>query len=197
MSKKKPIKITAGAPDGEQYPTQTKLKTVYGPTSKESGQLPLGVSSNVLIETEQPREKEIPPVRASQPTLGIAERRGPHIPPKRVSGLNANGNGDPDGNGSSHGHGSGSHGNSGSNGNGNSPNNGNPQRKGYSQRRGGGSNGDGESNGNEDPPDRRKERPGGKGIWMEEIEVLTLMIVGLGMILHPHQIPHYPEEESI
>ena len=84
LSKKKPIKITAGAPDGEPDPTQTKLKTVYGPTSEEGEQLPLGVSSNVLIETEQPRKKKIPPERASQPTLGMGERRGPHIPPRMV-----------------------------------------------------------------------------------------------------------------
>ena len=32
---------------------------------------------------------------------------------------------------------------------------------------------------------------------MEEMEFLTLIIVGMGMILHPHQTPHYPEEESI
>ena len=157
----------------------------------------MGESPNVLIETEQPRGKRIPPVRASQPTLGIGERRGPHILPKRVSEPNANENGDPDGDGSSHGHGGSSHGNSGSNGGGGSPNNGNPQRKRYSQRRGGGSNGDGESNGIGDPPDRRKELPEQIGIQMEEMEVLTLMIVGIGMILHPHQTPHYPEEEGI
>ena len=35
------------------------------------------------------------------------------------------------------------------------------------------------------------------GIQMEEMEVLTLMIVGMGMMLHPHQTPYYPEEEGI
>ena len=163
LSKKKPIKITAGAPDGEPDPVQTKLKTVYGPISEDGGQLPLGVSSNVLIETEQPREKRLPPVRASQSTLGIGERRGPHILRKRVSRPNANGNGDPGRNGSSHGHGNSPHSNSGSNRDGNSPINGNPQRKGYSQRAGGGSNGDGESNRNGGPPDRRKGPPRGNG----------------------------------
>ena len=103
LPKKRPIKITAGASKGEPDPTQTTLKTVHESISKESGQLPLGVSSNVLIETQQPKEKRIPPVRASQPTLGIGERKRPNIPPKRVSGPNADGNGDPDGNGSSHG----------------------------------------------------------------------------------------------
>ena len=37
LSKKKPIKITAGAPDGEPDPAQTELKTVYGPISEEGG----------------------------------------------------------------------------------------------------------------------------------------------------------------
>ena len=32
-------------------------------------------------------------------------------------------------------------------------------------------------------------------IQMEEMEVLTLMIVGMGMILHPHQTPHCSEED--
>ena len=56
LSKKRPIKITAGAPGGEPDPAQTKLKTVYKPINKESGQLPSGVNSNVLTETEQPKE---------------------------------------------------------------------------------------------------------------------------------------------
>ena len=112
LSKKKPIQITAGAPDGEPDPAQTKLKTVHEPINKESGQLPSGVSPNILVETEQPKEKRIPSVRASQPTLGIGERKRPIIPPRRMGGPNGNGNGDPDGNGSSYGHGSSSHGNS-------------------------------------------------------------------------------------
>ena len=37
LSKKKPIKITAGAPNGEADPAQTKLKTAYGPISEEGG----------------------------------------------------------------------------------------------------------------------------------------------------------------
>ena len=155
LSKKRQIKITAGAPNG----LMESLIQLKQNLSKESGQLSLGVSSNVLIETEQPKEKRIPPVRASQPTLGIGKRKRPNIPPKRVSRPNASGNGDPDGNGSFHGHGSNSPGNNGSNGNGNSPISGNPQREGYSQRGGGGSNGDGESNGNRGPPDRRRGPP--------------------------------------
>ena len=197
LSKKKPIKITAGAPDGEPDPAQTKLKTVHEPITKESGWLPLDVSSNVLIKTEQPREKELPPVRASQPTLGIDERRGPHILPKRVNRPNANGNGDPDRNGSSHGHGNSPHSNSGSNRDGNSPINGDPQRERYSQRGGGGSNVMGNPMGMGVPQIEEKDLPEEMGIQMGEIEVLTLMIVEMGMILHPHQTPHHPEEKGI
>ena len=121
MSKKKPIKITAGAPEGKPDPAQTKVKTVYEPIDKGNGQPPLGVNPNILAETEQPKEKREPPVRASQPTLGIGGRERPNIPPRGVSRLNGNGNGDPGGNGSSHGHGSSSHENGGSIGSGDTP----------------------------------------------------------------------------
>ena len=117
------------------------------------------ISPNVLVETEQLKEKRIPPVRASQPTLGIGERKWPNIPPRRVGGPNDNGSGDPDRNGSSHGHSSSSHGNGESDGNGNSPVNGNLQEGRNSQEGGGGSNGDGGSNGSGDPPDRRRGPP--------------------------------------
>ena len=152
LSKKKPIKITAGAPEGELDPAQTKVKTVHEPINKESGQPPSSVSPNVLVETKQPKEKKIPPVRASQPTLGIGERKRPNIPTRRVGGPNGNGSGDPEGKGSSHGHGISSHGNRGSDENGNSPMNGTPQEERNSQGGGGGSNGDRGSNGSGDPP---------------------------------------------
>ena len=193
LSKIRPIKITAGAPGGGPDPAQTKLKTVYEPVNKESGQLSSGVSSNVLTETEQPKEKRIPPVRASQPTLGIDKRKRPIIPPRRVGGPNANGNGDPEGNGNSPGNGSNSHGSSGPDGNGKSPINGNPQRERYTQRGGGGSNGDGVMG---VPQIEEEDLPEKMEIQMEEMEVLTLMIVGMGMI-HPHQTPPCPEEEGI
>ena len=143
LSRKKPIKITAGAPGGEPDPAQTKIKTVYEPIDKKS---------------EQPKEKKIPPVRASQPTLGIGGSERPNILPRRVGRPNGNGNGELDGNGSSHGHDSSSHGNRGSDGNGNSPVNGNPQGERNSQGGGGGSSGDGGSSGSLvwDPPDRRR-----------------------------------------
>ena len=133
-------------------------------------------------------------MRASQPTLEIGERKRPNIPPRRVGRPNGKGNRDPDGNGSSHGHGSGSHGNSGSDGNGNSPMNGNSQRKRYSQGGRGGSNVMGDLMGMGIPQIEEEDLPEKMGIQMEEMEVLTLIIVRMGMILHPHQIPHSPEE---
>ena len=141
LSKKRPIKITAGAPEGEPDPAQTKLKTAHEPINKESGQPPSSVSSNVLIETEQPKEKRIHPVRTSQPTLGICERKRSNIPPKRVDGPNGNGSGDPDGNRSSHGHGS------------------SPPEERNSQEGGGGSSNDRGSNGNGDPQIEEEDLP--------------------------------------
>ena len=38
LSKKKPIKITAEAPDGGPDPAQTKVKTVHDPTNRRGGQ---------------------------------------------------------------------------------------------------------------------------------------------------------------
>ena len=37
LSKKKPIKITAEAPDGEPDPAQTKIKTVHDPMNRGDG----------------------------------------------------------------------------------------------------------------------------------------------------------------
>ena len=159
LSKKKPNKIIAGAPEGEPDLAQTKVKTVHEPINKESGRPPSSVSLNVLVETEQPKKRRMPPVRASQPTLGIGERKRPNIPPRRVGRPNCNGSGDPDGNGSSHGHGSSSPENRGSDCNRNSPMNGNPQEERNSQGGGGGSNDDRASNGSGDPPDRRRGPP--------------------------------------
>ena len=84
LSKKKPIKITAGAPDGEPDPAQTKVKTVYDPIDKKGRQPLSSVSPDVLVGTEQPKEKKIPSVGAKPPVLGIGVRKRPNIPPRRV-----------------------------------------------------------------------------------------------------------------
>ena len=49
----------------------------------------------------------------------------------------------------------------------------------------------------ETPQIEKEDLPENMGIQMEQMEVLTLMIVVMGMILHPQQVPHCPEEKSI
>ena len=60
-----------------------------------------------------------------------------------------------------------------------------------------GSSGDGGSSGSGDPQIEEEDLPEGMRIQIEEMVVQTLMIVGMEMILHPHQTPHCPEEEGI
>ena len=63
LSKKKPIKITAGAPDGEPSPAQTKVKTVQDPMNRGDGQ-PISFSkSSIVAGVGQSVEKKIPPGR--------------------------------------------------------------------------------------------------------------------------------------
>ena len=57
LSNKKPIKITAGAPDGEPDPAQTEVKTVHDPTNRRDGQPISDSKSGVVVGVE----KKIPP----------------------------------------------------------------------------------------------------------------------------------------
>ena len=52
------MKITAGAPEGEPDPAQTKVKTVHEPIDKENGQLPSSVNPNVWLELNSPRKRK-------------------------------------------------------------------------------------------------------------------------------------------
>ena len=61
LLKKKPIKITAGAPDGEPVPAQTKVKTVHDPTNRRDGQPISNSKSGVVVGVGQSVEKKIPP----------------------------------------------------------------------------------------------------------------------------------------
>ena len=61
LSKKKPIKITAGAPDGEPDPAQTKVKTVHDPINRRDGQPLSSLKPGVVVGAGQPVEKKIPP----------------------------------------------------------------------------------------------------------------------------------------
>ena len=112
-------------------------------------------------------------------------------PPRAVSRPNGNGNGDPGGNGRSHGHGSSSHENGGPNGNGNPPGERNPQGGEEVQVEMGDLVGVGT------PQIEEENLPEKMGIQVEGMGVQTLMIVGMEMILHPHQTPHCPKEEGI
>ena len=109
-----------------------------------------------------------------------------------MGGPNGNDSGDPDGNGSSHGHGSSSHGNRGSEGNGNFPMNGNPQEERNSQE------GEevqmvmGDLVGMGTPQIKEEDLLEKMGTQMEEMEVQTLITVGMEVILHPQQTPPYP-----
>ena len=75
LSKKKPIKITAGAPGGEPDPAQTKVKTVHDPIDRKNGQPSSSLKPGVVVGIEQPKGKRIPPERVSQPMLGIGKRK--------------------------------------------------------------------------------------------------------------------------
>ena len=87
LSKKKPIKITAGAPDGEPDPAQTKVKAVHDPTNRRDNQ------------------EKIPPGEISQPMLRMSKEERPNISPERMGRLNGNNNGASDRNGDSCDHG--------------------------------------------------------------------------------------------
>ena len=118
-----------------------------------------------MIGAGQPVEKKIPLGRMSQPMLGMSKEERPSILPKRMGRPNGNDNGTSGRNGDSHDHG-------------NSLNeNGGPGEKG-------------------DPPDRRGGGPSRENGNPDgfQIEVLTLMIMGMGMILHS---AHCPEGEGI
>ena len=167
LSKRKPIKITAGTPDGEPDPAQSKVKAIHGPVNRRNEQPILNPESGMMVGIGQSVEKKISLGGIRQPMLGMSGEERSNIPPKRMGRSNDNNNGASDKNGDPHDHS-------------NSPNeNGGPGE-------------------NRDPPDRRGGRPPrGNGNHVEEMEVLTLMIVGMEMILHPQQILLLLEGEGI
>ena len=105
LSKKKPIKITAGTPDGEPDPAQTKVKTIHDPTNRRDRQPISNPKSGVVVGVEQSVEKKIPPGGISQPMLRMSREERPNVLPKRMGGPNGNDNGVSDKNGDSHDHG--------------------------------------------------------------------------------------------
>ena len=104
LSKKKPIKITAGAPDGEPDPAQTKVKTVHDPMNRRDGQPISNSKSSVVVGVGQSVEKKIPPGGIRQPMLRMSKEERSNIPPERIGRPNGNDNGASDKNGDSHDH---------------------------------------------------------------------------------------------
>ena len=122
LSKKKPIKITAGAPDGEPDAAQTKVKTVHDPVNRRDGQPLSSLKPGVVVGAGQPVEKKIPPEGMNQQILGMSKKEKPNIPPKRMGGPNSGDNGASGRNGDSHDHGNNPNENGGHGGNGDPPN---------------------------------------------------------------------------
>ena len=105
LSKKKPIKITAGAPDGEPDPAQTKVKTIHDPTNRRDGQPISNSKSCVVVGVGQSVEKKIPLGGIRQPMLRMSRGERPNIPPGRMGRPNGNDNGASNRNGDSRDHG--------------------------------------------------------------------------------------------
>ena len=168
LSKKKPIKITAGAPDGEPDPAQAKVKTIHDPIDRKNGQPLSGLRPGVVVGTEQPKEKKKTPEGVGQTMLGMGKREGPNIPPRRMGGPNGGGNGASSRNGDSHDHGNSSNENGGPGWNGDPPDRrggGPPRENGNLDGGGGGSDPDDSGDGDDSssssastPPRRRRHR---------------------------------------
>ena len=121
LSKKKPIKITAGAPDGEPGSAQIKVKTVHDPINRRDGQPLSSPMPDVVDSAGQTVKKKIPPEGMSWQMLGMSKEGRPNIPPKRMGGPNGDDNGASDRNGDSHDHGNSPNENGGPGGNGDPP----------------------------------------------------------------------------
>ena len=105
LSKKKPIKITAGAPDGKPDPAPTKVKTIHDPTNRRDRQPISNSKSGVVVGVGQSVEKKISLGGISQPMLRMSREERPNVPPERMGRPNGNDNGASDKNGDSHDHG--------------------------------------------------------------------------------------------
>ena len=105
LSRKKPIKITAGVPDGEPDPAQMKVRTIHDPTNRRDGQLISNSKSGVVVGVWQSVEEKIPLGGIRQPMLRMSREERPNIPPERMGRPNGNDSGTSNGNGDSHDHG--------------------------------------------------------------------------------------------
>ena len=148
LSKKKALKITTGAPNGEPDPSQTTVKTVYDPRKEKRDQPVKGTTNIAQSGLEQPSGGGTPPIGGKEPPHE-SEGGRPDRPPGGRGDLNE---GNSNGNGSSHGNGNGRlHRNGGPNGNGDPNGGGDPDGNGEPPRRG------------EEAPRRNRELGGGGG----------------------------------
>ena len=145
LSKKKPLKITTGAPSGEPDPSQTTVKTVYEPRKEKGDQTERGTTNVPQTGLERFRREEAPPIGDREPLQEDENSRfnrppgGQGGPDVKGSKRNGNGNEKP-------------HGNGGPGGDGDANWGGGPGENGEPPRRGG-----------EEPPERNGETGGGDG----------------------------------
>ena len=67
LSKRKPLRITTKASNGEPDPSQTTVKTVYDPKKENWDQTERGTINNVQTGLEQFRREEVPPLGGREP----------------------------------------------------------------------------------------------------------------------------------
>ena len=117
LSKRKPIKITAGAPDGEPDPAQTKVKAIHDPMNRRDEQPIPSPKSGMMVSIRQTLERKISPRGIRQPMLGMSREGRSNIPPQRMGGPSGNDRRASDKNGDPHDHGNGPNENGGLGGN--------------------------------------------------------------------------------
>ena len=91
LSKKKPIKITAGAPDREPDPAQTKVEAIHDPINRRNEQPISNPESGVMVGVGQSVERKIPLGGIRQPMLRMSREERSNIPPERMGRHNDNG----------------------------------------------------------------------------------------------------------
>ena len=107
LSKRKPIKITAGAPDEEPDPAQTKIKAIHDPINRRDEQPIPSPESGMMVGIKQSLERKITLGGIRQPMLRMSRGGRSNIPPQRMGGPNGNDSRASDKNGDPHDHGNG------------------------------------------------------------------------------------------
>ena len=107
LSKRKPIKITARAPDGEPDPAQTKVKAIHDPINRRNEQPISSPESDMMVGVGQSVERKVSPGGIKQLMLRMSREERSNIPPQRMGRPNGNDSGTSDKNGDPHHHGNG------------------------------------------------------------------------------------------